>query len=132
MQNKQKKNLSPSRLSHLRGILEGGAELTEGQRSWLIKLIDANLENKQDPAIALSEWFRKGQPLVDAFEAELVQIRLLTDADGDLISKAALQNILNGYKVATPLNAMDNSINWLIDRIEKDAETLPTKRGSAV
>lgn len=109
-------------------MLNEGAELTEGQRSDLIRLIDDKMEAKQcDNALSeFHKWIRQGDSILADVEKELSQLRALTSADGDTISKAAVMDILGNLYIKHPKSDQNLGVNWALDKVAEAIEKLHT------
>ena len=105
---------SPSRLQHLKKLLNEGAELTPGQRRDLVCLIDKETDNRQlDNSLSeFHKWISRGDMLLTEVEKELTELRALTREDGDAISKAAVLEILAKLYIKTPKSEQNIGVNW--------------------
>ena len=123
--------LSPSRLQHIKNLLNEGAELTPGQRGDLICLIDKEAEAKQlDNSLSeFHKWISRGDMLLTEVEKELTELRALTREDGDTISKAAVLDILAKLYMKTPKSEQNEGANWALDKVAEEIEKLYTVLG---
>ena len=117
---------SPSRLQHIKKLLNEGAELTEGQRGYLICLIDKEAESRQlDNSLSeFHKWIRLGDMLLTKVEKELTDLRALTREGGDTISKAAVLDILAKLYMNTPKSEQNVGANWALDKVAEEIEKL--------
>lgn len=119
--------MKESNLRHLRDVVARRDELTENQRRMIITLVDDRLESR-DPVARLPEFIRQlqlGIPMLEAAQRELSELRELSSgSDADTVSKSALMFILNKYYNRIPKNEVDTGVNWIIDTIIKELDTL--------
>ena len=119
---------SPSRLQHIKNLLAEGAELTDGQRRLLISLIDKEAEVRQlDNSLSeFHKWISRGDMILTEVEKELAELRALTVADGDTISKAAVLDILAGLYTKSPTGEQNVGANWALDKVAEAIKNLYT------
>ena len=120
--------LSPSRLQHIKNLLNEGAELSDGQRSDLIRLIDEKAEARQlDNSLSeFHKWISRGDMILTEVEKELTELRALTREDGDTISKASVLDILAKLYIKTPKDERNLGANWALDKVAEAIEKLYT------
>lgn len=121
--------LSPSRLEHLKNLLNEGADLTQGQRENLVRLIDEATETRQlDNSLSeFHKWISRGDTLLTEVEKELTELRALTREDGDTISKAAVLDIMAKLYTKSPKAERNIGANWALDKVAEEIEKLYAK-----
>lgn len=124
-----KRNLSPSRLNHLRSLVESSTELSAGQKDLFFKLIEDHTPNPTSDFAEFHRWIKKGDALLTSMLGEMDALRQVTSADADLISRAAVLQILDKYRVKSADNDMDEGINWVLDKIQEGVKGLYAKDG---
>ena len=124
---KAKTNLSPSRLKHMRMLIESNTELSDRQKEYFINLIDKQMPDNLSDFAEFHTWIKKGDMLLTSMLQEMTALRQVTSEDADLISRKAVLQILDSYRVPNAANDVDESINWVLDKIQQKIATLYAK-----
>lgn len=125
---KMKANLSPSKLKHMRMLIESNGELTDGQKEMFLCLIDKQMPDNLSDFAEFHKWIKKGDMLLASMLQEMTALRQVTSEDADLISRDAVLQILDGYRVPNAANDVDESINWVLDKIQQKVDALYARK----
>lgn len=123
-----KKNLSPSRLQHMRMLIESNSELSDGQKNYFYQLIDKQMPDPQSDFSEFHTWIKKGDALLSSMLSEMESLREVTAPDADLISREAVQEILDQYRIDNPGNDEDRYVNWVLEAIQRKIDALYARK----
>ena len=124
---KIKSNFSPSRLKHMRMLIESNSELSDGQKEHFYRLIDKQMPDAASDFAEFHTWIKKGDVLLTSMLEEMDALRQITSRDADLISRSAVLRLFDNYHIDKPANDADNSVNWILGKLYEKVSNLHGK-----